>query len=147
MHLAHDIGSQLADLPRTKALAEQVDRRNAIVAENAQRAARGRGVSFGGLTAPLLPVPTARDMVAAATASAERAAAYAATSDGQTMAAIGECERMVRAIHAQLDRVRSARSRADGSLTQAASEFTAMVRSLLPEALTLDLAAHAVGGE
>lgn len=147
MHLAHDIGQQLSDLPSTKALAEQVARRDFIVAENDRRIARNRGVSYAGLTLPLMPVPTARDMVAAATASADRATAHAATADGQAMAAIGECERLVRAIHAQLDRVRSARSRDDGSLAQAASEFTALVRGLLPEALTLDLAAHAVGGE
>lgn len=143
MHLAQDIGSQLATLPPTKALREQIDRRDFIITENAARAARNRGVSYAGLTAPLMPVPTARDMVAAAEASAARAAAFAASADGQALAAIGECERMVRAIHAQLDRVRSARSRADGSLADAASEFTAMVRGLLPEALTLDMVAHA----
>lgn len=84
-----------------------------------------------------------RDRIEAAEAALARQKTFAATADGQALAAIGECERMVRAIHAQLDRVRSARSRADGSLADAASEFTAMVRGLLPEALTLDMVAHA----
>lgn len=85
--LAANIGAQIAALPSAKALSIQIGRRDAIIAENSARAARNRGVSYAGLTVPLMPVPTARDMVAAATASAERAGIFQASPQGRFYAA------------------------------------------------------------
>lgn len=131
-------------LPAARHIEQQRARRDAFAAENLNRRARNRGASFGGLDIPLLPIPTERDMVAAAEASAQREAAYKASPAGTLFEAICAARTALREALMQLEAVDTARMREDGSIGCAADRLVLATRPVLSAALDVSLAASEV---
>lgn len=127
-------------LATAKHLDRQRARRDAFAAENLTRSARNRGVSYGGLETPLLPIPTERDMVAAAAASAQREAEYKASPAGALQEAICAARTALREALMQLEAVDTARMREDGSIGRAADRLVLATRPVLSAALDVSLA-------
>lgn len=104
-------------------LERQQARRDTIIAENERRAQRNRGVAWSGMDLEPLPVPSERDMIAAAEASAARAEAWKESAEGQAISAAIALRKRCVDLHSLAERVNAALSRQDGSAIKASEQF------------------------
>lgn len=124
-----------------KHLAREVARDSVERALHDREARRHRGVSIAGV-APFQP-RAERDLIAAATASAQREAAHNASPAGELLDEICAARTTLRLALMELEAVDRARDRDDGSIGKAADRFVKATRLALPAALDLSLAVEA----
>lgn len=116
------------------AVAKHYDRETAREAArreaHAQQARRYSGVSHGGLgPSPFVP-RTERDLIAAATAAAEREAAHLASAHGQAMAQAASIKQRAYLLAQYADGIVSSLNRGDGSARQAVERFDALLADI-----------------